>query len=234
MKKLFGILFFSMICFGITAQKSFGYVVLGLESGFDVAQFSKGLKARMAPSIQAEFSLGPVSLGIGIGRKLYREYEFYSFTGETVEREIGGVTRMYYLADQHAFKPAYWIIPLKINYRVHRCDCVYLHAGITFEQVDLGRPDIIKFKGAEFEPSQYRPYLENLQRAQFLVPKTKSYEFGIGFNVFRRDYFRLTARPAYVLTENPEAVNTGAPKLLPTLRFSFAAQFAIWREREDD
>lgn len=233
MKKL--LLAASLLFLGtaIFAQKSFGHLIIGLESGFDVAQFSKGIKARMAPALQAEVSLGRLSLGVGIGRKFYREYEFYSFTGETVLREVNGSTYMFYLADLHTFKPAYWSIPLKINFRVHRCDCVYLHAGITFEKVDLGRPDIIKFRNAEFPPSQYTPYAMDLQRSQFVVPNTKSYEFGIGFNVFRRDFFRLTARPTYVLTENPEVYSDG-PKLLPTLRFTFGAQFAIWRERDDD
>ena len=229
MKKLLALSISVLFCFGLYAQKSFGHVIIGLESGFDVAQFSKGIKARMSPALQAEVSLGPVSLGVGIGRKLYREYEFYSFTGETVERMVNGATQRYYLADLHSFKPAYWIVPLKINYRVHRCDCVYLHVGITFDNVDLGRPDIIKFRGAEFN----QPYAVGVQRSQLVLPKTNTYEFGIGFNVFRRDYFRLTARPAYVLTENPE-VYTDGPKMLPTLRFTFAAQFAIWRPREDD
>jgi hypothetical protein len=228
MKKLLALTLFTLFCSSTFAQKSFGNVILGLESGFDVAQFSKGIKARMIPTLQAEVSLGPVSLGIGIGRKLYREYEFYSFTGETTQREVNGALQTYYLADLHAFKPAYWSIPLKINYRVHRCDCVYLHAGITFENVDLGRPDVIKFRGAEFS----QPYAVGVERSQLVVPKTKSYEFGVGFNVFRRDFFRLTARPTYVLTENPE-VYTDGPKLLPTLRFTFGAQFAVWRPREE-
>ena len=233
MKKLLFAAIITMFCTGVFAQRSFGAIVLGLESGFDVAQFSDGLKARMAPALQAEVSAGPLSFGVGIGRKFYREYEFYSFTGGTTQREVNGANLTFYLADLHAFTPAYWIIPLKINYRVHRCDCVYLHAGITFEQVDLGRPDIIKFRNAEFS----QPYAVGVQRGQLVVPKTKSYEFGIGFNVYKRDFFRLTARPAYVLTENPEvdySANKSGRKLLPTLRFTFAAQFALWRERDAD
>ena len=229
MKKLLTIALFTLLCLTVNAQKSFGYVVLGLESGFDVAQFSKGIKAQMSPVLQAEVSLGPVSLGVGIGRALYREYEYYSFTGETVQRTVNGAQLTYYLADQHSFKPAYWIVPLELNYRVHRCDCAYVHFGVTFGTVDLGRPDIIKFRGAEFS----QPYAQGVERGQLVVPKIKSYEFGVGFNVFRRDYFRLIARPTYVLTENPE-VYTDGPKMLPTLRFTFGAQFAIWRERNDD
>ncbi len=229
MKRQLAVSIICLFCTAIHAQKSFGYVVAGLESGFDVAQFSKGLKPMATPVLQVEGSLGPVSVGVGIGRKLYRSYEYYSFTGETVQREIDGVFRTYYLADQHSFKPAYWIVPLKINYRVHSCDCVYLHAGITFEQRDLGRPDVIKFRGAESE----QPGAIGVQRGELVVPKTRSYEFGVGFNVYKKDFFRLTARPMYVLTENPE-VYTEGPKMLPTLRFTFAAQFALWRAREDD
>jgi hypothetical protein len=228
MKQLCSLLAFFLIFSSLSAQKSFGTVIIGLESGFDVAQFSKGIKARMAPVLQAEVSLGRLSAGVGIGRKLYREYEFYSFTGETVQREVNGALQTFYLADLRAFKPAYWIVPLKLNFRVHRCDCVFLHAGITFENVDLGRPDIIKFKGAEFN----QPYAVGVERSQLVVPKTKTYEFGIGFNVFRRDFFRLTARPTYVLTENPE-VYTDGPKMLPTLRFTFGAQIGLWRPVED-
>ncbi|GEM_PF-695118 len=233
MKRLRAVAIFSLFCLSISAQRSFGTIVLGLESGFDVAQFSAGLRPRLIPALQIEGSLGPVSVGVGIGRKQYGEYEFYSFTGGTTQREVNGAYLTYYLADLHAFKPAYWIVPIKINYRVHRCDCVYLHAGITFEQIDLGRPDIIKFRNAEFS----QPYAVGVQRGQLVVPKTKSYEFGIGFNVYKREFFRLTARPAYVLTENPEVdytSNQNAPKYLPTLRFTFAAQFALWREQEAD
>lgn len=213
----------------VHAQKSFGNLIVGLESGFDVAQFSKGIKARMSPALQAEFSLGRFSIGAGFGRKIYGPYEYYSFTGETIEREVNGATQMFYLADLHSFKPAYWTVPIKINYRVHRCDCVYLHAGISFDNVDLRKPDVIKFRGAEFS----QPYAVGVERSQLVVPKTKTYEFGIGFNVFRRDFFRLTARPTYALTENPEVRTNGpnvGPKLLPTLRFSFAAQIAVWRD----
>ena len=51
-----------------SAQRSFGTIVMGLESGFDVAQFSDGIRARMSPAIQAEFSVGRFSFGAGIGK----------------------------------------------------------------------------------------------------------------------------------------------------------------------
>jgi hypothetical protein len=105
---------------------------------------------------------------------------------------------------------------------------VYLHGGITFERIDFGKPDVIKFRGAQFE----QPLASGVERGQLVNHHLKTYEIGIGFNVYRRDFFRLTARPTYALTENPE-VYTNGPKMLPTLRFAFAAQFALWRERED-
>lgn len=232
MKKLLFIAVLALFGFGLYAQKSFGHLVIGLESGFDVAQFSKGLKARSLPALQLEASLGPVSIGVGIGRKSYREYEYSTYTGETTWREENGALKMFYLHNIHTFKPAYWIIPVKINYRVHKCDCVYLHAGIIFEKVDLGRPDIITFQGAEFD----QKVGEGLERGQLIAPRTRSYEFGIGFNVFKRDYFRLTARPTLAYTESPDLypLEKGVPDFLPTLRFTFAAQFALWRERVAD
>ncbi len=207
-----------------SAQRSFGTIVMGLESGFDVAQFSDGIRARMSPAIQAEFSIGRFSFGAGIGKKFHRAYEFYSFTGETVEREEGGAIVRYYLADLHSFNPNQWIVPVKINFRVHRCDCAYLHLGMVFEKADLRKPDVIKFVGAEYD----QPFNQGLVRTQLIKPRTRTYEFGVGFNVFRREFFRLTARPTYVLSENPEIYGQ-APDWLPTLRFTFGAQFALWR-----
>ena len=103
---------------------------------------------------------------------------------------------------------------------------MYLHAVVIFDKVDLSKPDVIKFSGAEFQ----QPVGVGITRFDLIKERTRSYELGVGFNVFRRDFFRLTARPAYVLTENPEVyADTDIPKWLPTLRFSFAAQFAIWR-----
>lgn len=209
----------------LRAQKSFGNLVLGIESGFDVAQFTDGWRARMSPDVQAEYSIGPVSLGAGFGVKIYPEFTYYTYTGRTIIRDQGGVSFLRYLYDQRAFVPRYWTVPLKINVRVHRCDCVYLHAGLILNNINLNKPDHLVFSGAEFD----QPGTENVH-ADLLVKKhTKTIELGVGFNVFRREFFRLVARPAYVLSENPQQFGD-APKWLPTLRFTFGAQFGLWRE----
>jgi hypothetical protein len=56
--------------------------------------------------------------------------------------------------------------------------------------------------------------------------------FGIGFNLFRTEGFRLIARPSIVWSENPEVYRlfaTDAPRFIPTLRMNFGAQVAILR-----
>lgn len=209
----------------LPAQRSFGNIVLGIESGFDVAQFSDGWRARMSPDVQAEFSLGPVSVGAGFGMKIYPEFTYYTYTGKTIIRDQGGVHTLRYLYDQRAFVPKYWTIPLKINIRVHRCDCVYLHAGLIFNNLNLNKPDKVVFSGAEFD----QPGTPDVHAYQLVKQHTKTIELGVGFNVFRRDFFRLVARPAYVLSENPQLIGD-APHWLPTLRFTFGAQFGFWRQ----
>lgn len=207
----------------ISAQSSFGKIIVGVESAFDVAQFSEGIKAKASPYLQAEVPFWKFSIGAGFGKKAYPDYEFYTSNGAMTEREVNGAVVRYYLADLHSFRPEYWIVPVKVNFRVHKCDCVYLHAGTIFDIADKSRPDEILYTNAEFE----QPINQGLTSDQLTRNRTQSVEFGIGFNLFRRDRFRLTARPAYVLTRNPEVYND-APDWLPTLRFSFAAQAGLW------
>lgn len=207
----------------ISAQSSFGKIIVGVESAFDVAQFSEGIKAKASPYLQAEVPFWKFSIGAGFGKKFYPDYEFYTSNGAMTEREVNGAIVRYYLADLHSFRPEYWIVPVKVNFRVHKCDCVYLHAGMIFDIADKSSPDEILYNNAEFE----QPINQGLTSDQLTQNRTQSVELGVGFNLFRRDRFRLTARPAYVLTRNPEVYND-APDWLPTLRFSFAAQAGLW------
>jgi len=210
-------------CAYARTQSSFGKFIVGIESGFDVAQFSEGLKAQASPYLQAEVPFWKFSIGAGFGKKYYPDYEFYTSSGAMTEREVNGAIVRYYLADLHAFKPQYWIVPVKINFRVHKCDCVWLHAGMIFDIADKSKPDEILYRNAEFD----QPVNQGLTSEQLTASRAQSVELGIGFNLFQRDRFRLTARPAYVLTRNPEIYND-APDWLPTLRFSFAAQAGLW------
>ena len=205
------------------AQSSFGKVIVGIESAFDVAQFSEGIKAKASPYFQAEIPFWKFSVGAGFGKKFYPDYEFYTSNGAMTEREVNGATVRYYLADLHSFQPEYWIVPVKLNFRVHKCDCVYLHAGMIFDIADKSGPDEILYTNAEFD----QPINQGLTSDQLTKNRTRSIELGVGFNLFQRDRLRLTARPAYVLTSNPEVYND-APDWLPSLRFSFAVQAGLW------
>ena len=222
-KNLLAALVLLLIGYSVSAQSSFGKVIIGVESAFDVAQFSEGLKAKASPYFQAEIPFWKFSLGAGFGKKFYPDYEFYTSNGAMTEREVNGAIVRYYLADLNSFRPEYWIVPIKVNFRVHKCDCVYLHAGMIFDIADKSRPDEVLYTNAEFE----QPINQGLTSDQLTQNQTRSIEFGIGFNLFKRDRFRLTARPAYVLTSNPEVYND-APNWLPTLRFSFSAQAGLW------
>jgi hypothetical protein len=210
-------------CAYARTQSSFGKFIVGIESGFDVAQFSEGLKAQVSPYLQAEVPFWKFSIGAGFGKKYYPDYEFYTSNGAMTEREVNGAIVRFYLADLHAFKPQYWIVHLKVNFRVHKCDCVWLHAGMIFDIADKSKPDEILYRNAEFD----QPVNQGVTSEQLTASRTQSVELGIGFNLFQRDRFRLTARPAYVLSRNPEIYND-APDWLPTLRFSFAAQAGLW------
>lgn len=224
MKHLFVLIAMSLLSPTVHAQKAFGKLVAGIEMGFDVSQFTKGIKPRFIPGIQVEVPFERFSIGAGIGREIYYEYEYYTFTGQTVERIENEQSVTYYLADSKAFRPAYWSLPIKINYRIFKCHCAYLHAGMTFDFFNDSPPERIVFQNAEL---RQRPY-DHLERTQLFKKNTRSYEFGIGIKLHSNDYFRLTARPTYVLSENPE-IYTDAPKYISTLRMTFGAQYAFIR-----
>lgn len=223
----FRLLLFSLFCLtapAARAQQAFGKLVAGIETGFDVAQFSAGIKPRLIPGIQVEVPIGRFSIGAGLSREIYREYEYYTWTGQTVERIENEQPVLFYVANIHAFRPAYWSIPLKIDYRFHKCHCVYAHLGMTFDFFSDSPPDRVTFEGAE---TRQAPLLE-VRRDQLFKTRTKSYEFGVGFKLHSNDYFRLIARPTYVLSENPE-IYTDGPKYLPTFRMTFGFQYAFIR-----
>lgn len=219
------------LCFfaqlGLT-QADFGKLIGGLEMGFDVSQLTDGFKPRFIPSFQLEVPIGPLALGAGIGRKYYQDYDYGLSTGQTVQREEGGAVVTYYLTNIRTFKPAYWTLPLKAEVRIHRCQCVYLQAGMTIDFFDSATPDRLVFSGAEVK----EPWPYKLRHDDLIKKRTTSFNFGIGFNLFRTGGFRLIARPSIVWSENPEIYElyaTNPPKFIPTLRMNFGAQFAILR-----
>lgn len=205
-------------------QKAFGKLVAGLEMGFDVNQFKAGIKPRFIPGVQVEVPIGSFSIGVGLGREIYYPYEYYTWTGETIERIENEKPVPYYVSDLHEFRPAYWTIPVKFDYRFHRCHCVYFHAGMTFDFFSDSPPDRVTFPGAQLREA---PLME-VPRELLFKKMTKSYEFGIGFKLHSNDYMRLVARPSFVLSEKPGYYVDG-PDYLATLRMTFGFQYAFIR-----
>lgn len=224
MKRLLALVALALLTQHLDAQKSFGKLVVGLEVGFDVGQYTEGIKPRVIPGLQVEAPLGRFSFGAGIGREIYYPYKYYTFTGQTLERIENEKPVTYFLADAHEFRPAYWSIPLKVDYRFLKCHCVYLHAGMTFDFFSDSPPDKVVFRNAELEQQPY----DRLERTQLFKSSTRSYEFGVGFKLHSNDYFRLIARPTYVFSENPE-IYTDAPRYVQTFRMTFGAQYAFIR-----
>lgn len=206
------------------AQPNFGKLVGGLEIGFDVRQLTIGEIPRVIPSFQLEVPINTFALGVGIGRKYFQEYDYPVFAGQVIQKEENGVLVTRYKSNIRAFKPAYWTVPLKAEVRVHRCQCVFLQAGMSVDFLDPSTPDRLVFSGAELDFQSFNEFRHD----QLFKKRTTSFTFGIGFNLFRTEGFRLTARPSIVWSENPE-IYTEAPDFIPTLRMNFGAQFAILR-----
>jgi hypothetical protein len=224
MKKL--LLLWILLGFSLTAtaQYNFGKLIGGLEMGFDVRQLTTGIIPRYVPSFQLEVPFGSFAIGAGIGREYYRPYEYYVYAGQTILKEVDGVQVTLYKSNIRSFNPAYWTVPLKAEVRVHRCQCVYLQAGLSLDFLDVGTPDKLVFSGAELPIQLFESYRQD----QLFKKQTTNFSFGIGFNLFRTEGFRLIARPSIQWSENPE-IYTDAPKYIPTLRMNFGAQLAILR-----
>ncbi len=206
------------------SQRNFGKLVGGIEMAFDVRQLTTGETPRFIPSFQLEMPIESFAFGLGIGRKYYQAYEYPVFAGQVIQKEENGVLVTRYKSNIRNFDPAYWTVPIKAEIRVHRCQCVYLQAGMSVDFLDASTPDRLVFSGAELEFQSYNEF----RHEQLFKKRTTSYNFGIGFNLFRTKGFRLIARPSIIWSENPE-IYTEAPKFIPTLRMNFGAQFAIIR-----
>ncbi len=205
-------------------QKNFGLLIAGPEVGFDVHQLTGGLKPRLIPGLQVEMAVDRFAFSAGFARQIFHEYDYYVYTGQSIERLENQQLITYYLVDNRAFRPDYWTVPLQVKVYVHRCRCVYAQAGMSFDFLDAHTPDRLVFHNAE---SRQQPFTE-LRHDQLFRTRTKSYTIGIGFNLFTHEFLRFQARPAFVLSENPE-IDSDAPARLPTFRMNFSAQFALIR-----
>lgn len=210
----------------LLGQKDFGKLALGIETSFDFAQYQAGTIPRLIPAILTDVSLGRLWAGIGIGREYYRPYQYYTWTGEIVERLEGGRPTPYYVSTLRAFRPAYWTVPVRLQYRVHRCQCVYVHAGMYFDFFNDSPPERIVFEGAELRQAP----LQQVRRDQLFLLRTRSYELGVGFNLLANDFLRLMARPSIVVSEDPE-IYTDGPGRITTARMTFSVQFGLFGKR---
>jgi len=221
----FLILFFGVIVTpAAQAQKNFGKLVVGLEPGFDVSQYSDGLRPRMIPAFVVEASIGRLAIGTGIGTEMYREYEYYTWTGEIINRIENGNVVPHYVSTLRAFRPAYWTVPIRLQYRVHSCHCAFVHVGMSFDFFNDSPPERITFEGAQLRQAP----LTEVRRDQLFKQQTKSYDFGVGFNLYANNTIRLTARPSYVRSENPEIYTTG-PAWISTVRMTFGLQVGLFK-----
>ncbi|MEQ1745568.1 MAG: hypothetical protein ABMA02_09090 [Saprospiraceae bacterium] len=207
----------------VSAQKGFGKIAVGIEPSFDVAQYTTGLKPGLVPALIVEAALDRLSLGVGIGHEFYGEYEYYTWTGQIIDRIEDGKIVPHYISTLRAFRPAYWTVPVRLQYRVHRCQCVYAYLGMAFDFFSDAPAERIAFEGAQLREA---PLME-VRRDQLFKQQTKSFDFGIGFNLFSTDHFRITARPSYVISENPE-IYTNAPDYVETFRMTFGFQVGFW------
>jgi len=215
-------------CFGVLgvvavqAQDPLGKLIVGLETGFEVKQFQDDIIPRIIPGLQLETSFWRFSLGVGLGRKFYHEYQYVSYNGKTSVEVIDNQPVTSYLYDVIGFKPAYWAVPIKLNFRVHRCNCVYIHTAAIFEFLDSRKPERTVFVNARSK--EVLPF--GVRREELMHKQTRSYEFGIGIKLFAIGNLRVFARPTYVFSQNPEVY--GEHENVSTLRMSFGAQYGFF------
>ncbi|MCS6928128.1 MAG: hypothetical protein NZM43_01405 [Saprospiraceae bacterium] len=203
-------------------QKSFGRLALGGEISYDFAQYQAGMIPTLTPALVADVALSRLWIGGGLGREYYRPYEYYTWTGDIVERTEDGRLTPYYISTLRAFRPAYWTALFRLQYRLHRCQCVFLHAGLYADFFSPSTPEYIVFERAELRQAPFR----EIRRDQLFRLRTRSYEVGAGFNLLAHKFFRLTARPSIVVSEDPE-VYTSGPGRITTARMTFGVQFGF-------
>ncbi len=213
-----------LVCHRLEGQRDLEVLSLGIETGFDFAQYQAGTIPFLIPAILSDVSVGRFRVGAGFGREYYRPYQYYTWTGEIVERLEDGRPTPYYVSTLRAFRPAYWVIPIRLQYRLHRCQCLYAHAGMSFDFFSDSTPESIVFEGAELRQAP----LQEVRREQLFHLRTRSYEVGVGFYLLGNDFFRLIARPSLVVSEDPEIYTDGQGRIT-TARMTVGVQFGFFR-----
>ena len=223
MKNTFFCACFFITSFSLRAQEPLAKMVVGFETGIELLQSGDGIKPHPMPGLHVEYPFHKFSFGVGITRKAYPEFRYYTFTGNisSVPVAENDVTVFEY-ADR-LIKPVYWSIPIRINFRLP-CNCVYIHAATSFDFFDTGMAEKTEMEHW-YSGAPTRTY----SRRQFFKSKLQTYELGVGFKLHSSDYFRLVARPSYVWSENPAPDGKGVPAYLGSLRMTFGIQYAFVR-----
>lgn len=202
------------------AQRPFAKIVVGIEAAYDLQLYDEGRRPKIMPDVHVEFPYRDFSFGFGFGYKKYGKIQYDLLLPETVVFDIGGESKPFYQVEYRQTSPAYFSIPLHVNYRFLPCKCLFLYAGMSLD-----------FKNSETkETTLWQSWYDN--RPNWFYSGTrfkdhyKSYELGVGFKLHTSDVFRFVARPSVVWTENPE--NTG-PSVVRSLRFTFGMQYAFVR-----
>jgi hypothetical protein len=205
----------------LDAQTPIGKMVVGIEAGFDVQHFSRDITPRVLPTVQVEYPVGKFSFGFGLSKKIFRDFNYPYATGLTEQALVGEEWKTFFLYEEREFDLGYWSIPVKANYRF-RCNCMYLHGGVSFDFLDTRKPE--RTVGGYYRAEEALP--NELTREKLMKPRTRSYELGMGFKLHANDFFRLVARPTYVLSENP-MIDSENP-FISTLRMTFGVQYAFF------
>lgn len=211
-----------LVAFTAAAQQPFAKMIVGLEAGWDLQVYDQGIRPRLIPGVQVEYPWQKFSFGLGIARKGYRSFYYETATGQSQAGLLGEKKVQYHLTEVRTFRPEYWSVPLRINYRLP-CNCVYLHGAMSFDFLNASTSGTV----TESYAYTQQPAPEYLQE-HGLKSRLRTYEIGLGFKLHSSDYFRLVARPSYVWSENPEIGGPG-PEYLRSLRMTFGMQYAFIR-----
>ena len=86
-----------------------GRLIFGLETGFDFKQYHDDIIPRVMPGIQAEYSFWRFSLGVGLMRKYYHEYQYVYYNGKYKTEIIDDQPVITYYYDVKGFKPCIYL-----------------------------------------------------------------------------------------------------------------------------
>lgn len=220
MKNIFLLPFFLLFLTGLGAQRPYAKLVVGIETAYDLQLYDEGRRPKPIPDVHVEFPYHDFSFGFGFAYKKYGKTYYDTVLPELVTLNFSGEDKQFYQMEYRQVSPAYFSVPLHVNYRFLPCKCLYLYGGMSF---DFKNPKVSeKVLGQSW--SDTRPTW--LFSGSRFKNNYKTYEIGLGFKLHASDVFRFVGRPSIVWTENPENVG---PSVVRSLRFTLGMQYAFVR-----